>query len=120
RCDRTAVRRVVAQRVLEVLYGSLVVAVTDARDLAEPEEQIGCVAALRVELERLAQRLLALLPVAATLVDLRQPGERGDRAGLALQDLLEDLAGGVGVVELGFPYVSCTRERLQLGVDVTD
>ena len=109
-----------AERLLEVLDRGVVVVIADARDLAEAEEQIRGVAALRREPERLLERRLALVPVAGALVDLRQPGERGDRAGLAREDLLEDLAGGVGVVELAFPDVGGAGERLDLGGAVAE
>ena len=111
---------IVLERLLEVLDRGVGVGVADARDLAEPEEQIGGVAPGRRQLERLLERRLALVPVARALVDLRQPRQRGDRAGLAREDLLEDLAGGVGVVELALPDVGGAGERRDLGRGVAE
>ena len=110
-------RWLVTQRLLEVLDRGVVVGVAEPRDLAEPEEQIGGVATLRRQTRSACSSVaLALVPVARALVDLRQPRERGDRARLAREDLLEDFAGRVGVVELGFPHVGRARERAELGM----
>ena len=96
---------VAEQCLMVVTPRGLRVVILGACHLGQAEVQIRRLSSARTQSERALEDLLTALPVTAGLVDLGQSSQCGNEARVALEDLLENLARGIWILQRPLPDI---------------